>query len=137
MAAIVFREHLRRAGLDDRVRVTSAGTGPWHAGEPADPRARATLAARGYHGEHIAAQIDADRLTADLLLAADAGHLRMLRREVEDPGRVRLLREFDPEAGPGAEVPDPYYGGDGGFDEVLDMLERAVPGLLGWVREQL
>jgi protein-tyrosine phosphatase len=137
MAAIMFREHLRRAGLADRVRVTSAGTGPWHAGEPADPRARATLAARGYDGEHIAAQIDEDRLAADLLLAADTGHLRMLRREVDDPGRVRLLREFDPTAGPGAEVPDPYYGGDGGFDEVLDMLERAVPGLLEWVREQL
>lgn len=137
MAALVFREHLRREGLAGRVRVTSAGTGPWHVGEPADDRARATLAARGYGVEHVAAQVDSDHLTADLLLAADSGHLRSLLQKVDDPGRVRLLREFDPAAGLGAEVPDPYYGGDGGFDEVLAMLERTMPGLLDWVRERL
>ncbi|WP_043840878.1 low molecular weight protein-tyrosine-phosphatase [Amycolatopsis taiwanensis] len=137
MAALVFREHLRRAGLAGQVRVTSAGTGPWHVGEPADSRARATLAAHGYGGEHVAAQVDSDHLTADLLLAADSGHLRSLLHKVDDPERVRLLREFDPAAGPGAEVPDPYYGGDGGFDEVLAMIERTMPGLLDWVRERL
>lgn len=56
---------------------------------------------------------------------------------MDDPERVRLLREFDPLAGPGAEVPDPYYGGDEGFAEVLGMIERTVPGLLDWVRERL
>ena len=134
MAAMVFREHLRREGLSDRVRVTSAGTGPWHAGEPADARARATLAAHGYGGEHTAAQVGEEHLSADLLLAADKGHLRELRYQVDDPERVKLLREFDPSAPPGAEIPDPYYRG---FDDVIGMIERAVPGLLGWVREQL
>lgn len=137
MAAVVFREHLRRAGLAGRVRVTSAGMGPWHVGEPADPRAKATLAAHGYHDDHIAAQVGRDHLAADLLLAADSGHLRALRRKVDDPGRVRLLREFDPAAGPNAEVPDPYYSGDHGFNEVLGMIERAVPSLLDWLEERL
>lgn len=134
MAAIVVREHLRRAGLADRVRVTSAGTGPWHVGEPADPRARDTLRANGYSAKHVAAQVDGDHLAADLLLAADQGHLRTLRRMVDDPDRVRLLRSFDPSAPDGAEIPDPYYGGDDGFPEVLAMIERTVPGLLDWVK---
>lgn len=137
MAAIVFQEHLDRAGLADRVRVTSAGTGPWHVGEPADPRARDTLREHGYRGEHVAAQIGGDHLSADLLLAADQGHLRALRRLVDDPERVRLLREFDPEAPAGAGVPDPYYGGDDGFTDVLTMVERTVPGLLDWAKARL
>ncbi|WP_158885495.1 low molecular weight protein-tyrosine-phosphatase [Amycolatopsis anabasis] len=135
MAALVVREHLHRAGLGDEVRVTSAGTGPWHVGEPADSRARATLDAHGYRGDHVAAQVGDEHLKADLLLAADLGHRRTLRRLTGDPDRVRLLREFDPSAPPEAEIPDPYYGGEQGFDEVLGMIERAVPGLLDWVRE--
>jgi low molecular weight protein-tyrosine phosphatase len=137
MAALVFAEHLRREGRDGLVRVTSAGTGPWHVGEPADPRARETLSAHGYGGEHTAAQIDGGHLAADLLLAADAGHLRALRPKVADPARVRLLREFDPSAPPGAEVPDPYYGDGDGFSEVIGMVERTIPGLLEWVRREL
>jgi protein-tyrosine phosphatase len=140
MAALVFAEQLRREGLDGLVRVTSAGTGPWHVGEPADPRARETLSAHGYPaspGAHKAAQVDDGHLAADLLLAADSGHLRTLRREVADPARVRLLREFDPSAPRGAEVPDPYYGDGDGFDEVIGMIERTVPGLFEWVRREL
>lgn len=137
MAAVVFRERLRRAGLADQVRVTSCGIGPWHVGEPADARALATLDAHGYRGKHIAAQVDEEHLAADLLLAADAGHVRDLRRKVDDPARVHLLREFDPSAPAGAEVPDPYYGGDDGFDEVLGMIERTVPGLLDWAKRSL
>ncbi|CAM00901.1 protein-tyrosine phosphatase [Saccharopolyspora erythraea NRRL 2338] len=137
MAALVFREHLRRAGLDDRVTVTSAGTGPWHVGEPADPRTAKVLADHGYPAEHVAAQIDDRHLEADLLLAMDAGHLRVVRDALGDQERVRLLRSFDPASDDLAEVPDPYYGGDRGFEDVLAMIEAAMPGLLEWVRERL
>ena len=130
MAELVFR-----AKLADAVRVSSAGTGPWHAGDPADRRARATLKAHGYPTAHVAAQVSDEDLEADLLLAADEGHLDYLLSRVEDPARVRLLRSFDPSAPEGAEVPDPYYGGDDGFEDVLAMIERTVPGLLDWVRE--
>ncbi|GHG35348.1 protein-tyrosine-phosphatase [Amycolatopsis bullii] len=136
MAELVFRAHLADAGLDDAVRVTSAGTGPWHAGEPADKRARATLKAHGYPTTHVASEVSGEDLAADLLLAADEGHLEFLRARVEDPAKVRLLRSFDPSAPEGAEVPDPYYGGDDGFEDVLGMIERAVPGLLDWVRSR-
>lgn len=137
MAALVFREELRRAGLDGQVEVSSAGTGPWHVGEPADPRTAKVLADHGYPTEHVAAQIDDHHLGADLLLAMDAGHLHAVRRLADDPSKVRLMRSFDPAADEGAEVPDPYYGGPSGFDDVLAMVEAATPGLLDWVRERL
>ncbi|MFJ9783392.1 low molecular weight protein-tyrosine-phosphatase [Amycolatopsis sp. NPDC101161] len=135
MAELVFRAKLDESGIDD-VRVTSAGTGPWHAGEPADKRARATLEAHGYPSEHVASEVSDEDLHADLLLAADEGHAEFLRARVDDPAKVRLLRSFDPSAPEGAEVPDPYYGGDDGFEDVLGMIERSVPGLLDWVRSR-
>ncbi|WP_344859081.1 low molecular weight protein-tyrosine-phosphatase [Amycolatopsis ultiminotia] len=134
MAALVFRAKLAEAGLSDAVTVTSAGTGPWHVGEPADRRARATLKAHGYPTEHVAAQVGEEDLAADLLLAATEDHLDFLRARVADPSRARLLREFDPSAPEGAEVPDPYYGSGDGFEDVLGMIERATPALLDWVR---
>nr|WP_207631216.1 low molecular weight protein-tyrosine-phosphatase [Actinopolyspora sp. BKK1] len=137
MAALVFGEHLRKAGLADRVEVSSAGTGPWHVGESADPRASAVLADHGYPTEHTAAQLDEHHLSADLLLAMDAGHLRVARDAVADPNRVRLLRSFDPKADEWAEVPDPYFGGDRGFDRVMEMIEASVPGVLDWLRTHL
>ncbi|MBB4968271.1 protein-tyrosine phosphatase [Saccharothrix violaceirubra] len=136
MAAIIFREHLRRAGLADLVRVDSAGTDGWHVGDPADHRAARSLADRGYPTGHTAARVDRAHLDADLLVALDSGHARALRRMVDDPDRVRLLRSFDPDAD-GVDVPDPYYGDHQGFEDVVDMVEAAVPGLLAWVRERL
>ncbi|MEU5693763.1 low molecular weight protein-tyrosine-phosphatase [Actinosynnema sp. NPDC020468] len=136
VAAIIFREHLRRAVPGDLVTVTSAGTDGWHVGDQADPRSRKSLADNGYPTEHTAAQVADEHLSADLLVALDSGHARALRRLVADPDRVRLLRSFDPDAD-GVDVPDPYYGGASGFAEVVVMVEAAVPGLLDWVRERL
>ncbi len=136
-AALVFVEHLRRTGLDEVVRVTSAGIGPWHAGEAIDERAGEALLRHGYRVEHVAAQVGSEHLDADLFLALDRGHDKALRRLVDDPSRVRLLRSFDPDATGDLDVPDPYYGGPEGFEEVLAMIEAAVPGLLTWVRGRL
>ncbi|WP_461011685.1 low molecular weight protein-tyrosine-phosphatase [Streptomyces capparidis] len=136
-AALVFAEHLRRAGLDGAVRVTSAGIGPWHVGEPVDERAGELLARRGYAVEHVAAQVGDGHLDADLLVALDRGHEKALRRLVDAPSRVRLLRSFDPRPTGDPDVPDPYYGGPEGFEEMLTMIEAAMPGLLAWVRERL
>ncbi len=135
MAALVFGEHLRHAGLADRVRVSSAGTDGWHVGDAADPRTARVLARHGYPVAHVAAQVGPDHLAADLLVAMDEGHARALRALGPDPGRVVLLRAFDPDAGPDLDVPDPYYGGASGFEDVLAMVEAAVPGLLDRVRQ--
>jgi protein-tyrosine phosphatase len=132
IAEKVLVHELERAGIDG-VRVSSAGTGDWHVGEPADPRAAALLRAEGYADDHAARRFDA--LDADLVVALDRGHARALRALVPDPDRVRLLRSFDPDAPADADVPDPYYGDDAGFTEVLAMVRAAVPGLVDWVRE--
>lgn len=139
MAALVFAEHLRRAGLADRVRVTSAGIGGWHAGDPADSRTVRALAAAGYSTEHVAAKVDRSHLDADLLVAMDSGHEHDLHRLLgsADPDRVRMFRSFDPDAAGDLDVPDPYYGSRRDFAEVLDMIESAMPGLLDWVQARL
>jgi len=136
MAEKVFRAALVEAGLDGAVRVTSAGTGGWHAGEPMDARAAEVLQAHGYDVAHTARQLDSHALSADLLVALDAGHRRALRDSVPEPDRVVLLRSFDPDSPDDAEVPDPYYGGPDGFGEVLRMIEAAIPGLLERVRKE-
>lgn len=139
MAEKVFSFELTRAGLADQVRVTSAGTGPWHVGDPADERAVEVLRRHGYPTDHVARQVNLDHLDADLLLAATDEHVAALTRFLgrqDAARRVRLLRSFDPTAPTGAELPDPYYG-DRGFDEVLEMVEAAMPGLLDWTRDRL
>ncbi|MGH3886579.1 MAG: low molecular weight protein-tyrosine-phosphatase [Pseudonocardiaceae bacterium] len=137
MAESVFADALRREGLAHRVRVSSAGTGAWHIGDPADPRTAQTLRRAGYDCQHTAAQLDSQHLSADLLVALDSGHLAALRRLVAEPERVVLLRSFDPTADGDLDVPDPYFDGKHHFDEVLGMVRAAVPGLLAWVRSRL
>jgi protein-tyrosine phosphatase len=135
IAEKVFVHELERAGLADDVDVSSAGTGGWHIGDPADERAAALLRAEGYRTEHSARQVDAKQLGADLLVALDNSHRHTLQSMVPEPDRVRLLRSFDPGSPPDAEVPDPYYGSKEGFSEVLRMIRAAMPGMLRWVRE--
>jgi protein-tyrosine phosphatase len=143
MAAIVFREHLRREGLADKVEVTSAGIGDWHVGNSADYRTVKVLEEYGYDCDHVAAQVGDQHLGADLILAMDSGNDRTLRRMLSayggDPSRVRMLRSFDPEAAASGDldVPDPYFGGKSGFPKVLEMIEATMPGLMSWVRENL
>lgn len=137
IAEQVLRAAIEGAGLADRVRVSSGGTGDWHVGQAANARAVRVLQAHGYPTDHRARQVTVEELaTADLVLAADRGHLRELRRMTDTPDKVRLLRSFDPHADD-HEVPDPYYGPDSGFDDVLAMTRAAVPGLLDEIRRNL
>ena len=127
MADVVLNELLDRAGLTSAVEVTSSGTGGWHVGQPMDTRAAATLLAGDYDpSTHRARQFDPSWLESnDLVLAMDDTNLADIRRADPDvsPERVRLFRDFDP-VDPGGVVPDPYYGGEQGFQEVLAMVER-------------
>lgn len=137
IAHVVLTERLADAGLDDRVTVSSAGTGDWHVGDPMDQRAAATLTRAGYDATRHRARQWAGRDPADLVLAMDAQNHADITdlEETEEtavdggPGRVRLFRDFDP-VDPGSDVPDPYYGGDSGFEEVLAMVERTARSLV-------
>jgi len=135
----VMRGLLREQGLEDLVEVDSAGTGDWHAGDPPDRRATAAAQARGVRLEGAARQVTAaDFEDFDLILAADRRNLRDLRPLLppEARAKLQLLREFDPASAgaPDLDVPDPYYGGDDGFEHVLDLVEAACRGLLDDLR---
>ncbi|MDJ0383947.1 low molecular weight protein-tyrosine-phosphatase [Streptomyces sp. G-G2] len=141
MAESVFRAQVAEAGLSDRIEVDSAGTGGWHEGDGADPRAASVLAAAGYEQDHRARRFRASWFEhLDLVIALDAEHLRDLRAMApapEDVAKIRLLRSYDPAAGPDLDVPDPYYGPQDGFEECLELVEAAGPGLLAAVRTAL
>jgi len=136
----VMAKLLEDSGLADRVTIDSAGTGSWHVGDLADPRTRRAARGRGIDLTHRARQFtrhDLDRF--DLVLAMDLDNLRHLTvlAGKRDRPEVRLLRSFDPDAPPDAEVPDPYYGEGDGFETVLDQCERACVGLLAHIRGDL
>ena len=135
MAHVVLEQRIADAGLADRVEVASSGTGGWHVGTPMDPRAAASLTTAGYDASrHRARQYDASWPTAyDLVLVMDEANLSDVGGRHE---RVGMFRDFDPD-GPGGEVPDPYYGGDDGFEEVLAMVERTSDALVEGLVEVL
>lgn len=129
MADVVLSELVDAAGLAARVAVSSCGTGDWHIGHPMDPRAAAALLAGGYDpSAHRAQQFDTSWLEQDLVLTMDAQNLHDVGGADE---RVRMFRSFDPLADEDdLDVPDPYYGGDDGFAEVIAMVERTCRRLL-------
>jgi protein-tyrosine phosphatase len=133
----VMRHLLAQEGLADVVEVDSAGTGAWHAGSPPDRRATQAARSRGIVLEGTARHVtEEDFESFDLLLCADADNVAALRA-IAPPGaqdRIRLLRSFDPASDGDLDVPDPYYGGDRGFEDVLDQVEAACRGLLVHVR---
>ena len=138
MAEKMFAHQISERGLADEVRITSAGTGGWHVGDCADDRANRVLREHGYPTTHTAAQIADDHLSADLVVALGRNHERMLREMGVAPGRIRMLRSFDPRSGVHAlDVDDPYYGTPQDFEDVFAVIEAALPGLHDWVDEQL
>lgn len=132
-AEAVFRQLLTRAPAGLRVEVDSAGIGDWHIGEPPDERAQAAARRRGLDMSTLRARqiVHEDFALFDLILAMDRQNLTELRRRapVQYRDRVRLFLEFAPEL-EAHDVPDPYYGGEAGFEEVLDLAEQAARGLL-------
>ena len=160
-AEATMRALVREAGLQEEIEIDSAGTGGWHVGSRPDARAVAAARARGVALEGAAREVRAEDFEDfDLLIAMDRSNLRALRQlapSEEARAKVRLLREFDPAStgrarppGPNGadsgrraardasvgdlDVPDPYYGAAGGFEEVLDLVQAACEGLLEHVR---
>jgi protein-tyrosine phosphatase len=135
----VFRKHVSDAGLDAAIRSDSAGTHAYHVGDPADRRAHAAAARRGFSLEGIRARrvADEDFDRFDFILAMDEDNLMELQERAPDEHRskVRLFLEFA-ESRHENEVPDPYYGGSAGFERVLDLVEEASQGLLETLRNK-
>ena len=131
----MFRHFVDQAGVDDIIRIDSAGTIGYHSGHPADARMREAAARRGYVLDSIARQVRRDDIAGhDLIVAMDRDNLLALERLAGGARpHIRMLGCFL-DGGCGNDraqpVPDPYYGGSAGFDFVLDMIESACPPLL-------
>jgi len=138
-AEAVFRQQLRAAGLDTQVVVDSAGTSDWHVGKPPDTRTRLAAQRRGYdltalRGRQV--QVE-DFSRFDLILAMDASNLAQLQALQPADSHAQLdlyLRRYQLALD---EMPDPYHGGEEGFEQVVDLAEQAAACLLAEVRERL
>jgi len=147
MGEFILRELFEEAGLGDRVEVDSAGTTSWEAGNPADRRTLEVLRRNG-HADFGGTGHEARRFEQawlddrDLVLAADSGHvadLRKLARTEEQRSRIRLFREFDPEAVAAGELDmdDPWYGDGEAFDQTYAEVTAAAVGVVEHVRQEL
>jgi protein-tyrosine phosphatase len=138
-AEIVFRQIVAREAPDLRIEIDSAGTAAYHVGSAPDSRTREAALRRGYDMSALRARVvePQDFGRFDLILAMDRQNFDTLRRGAPAAAhdRIRLFLEFAPDAGE-TEVPDPYYGGPNGFEEVLDLVEAAARGLLQHVRTE-
>jgi len=138
-AEIVFREIVAREAPGLRIEIDSAGTAAYHVGSPPDSRTRQAALRRGYDMSALRARViePQDYARFDLILAMDRQNVDVLRRGAPTAAhdRIRLFLEFAPDTGE-TEVPDPYYGGANGFEEVLDLVEAAARGLLEHVRTE-
>jgi protein-tyrosine phosphatase len=130
LAEGVFLHKANQRGVAGRFSVDSAGTGGWHVGEPPDHRMRQVAESRGVQLTSRARQVrkgDADRF--DHIICMDRDNMRNVLRLGVAREKVSLLLEHDPDS-PVAEVPDPYYGGPEGFDQVFALVDAACEKLL-------
>ncbi len=136
-AHAVFEKVVSDAHLSDKIIVDSAGTGDWHIGEPPDHRASSVASRRGYPLDHLRARqvVTADFDKFDYILAMDNENLRNLQlmAPLGFSGHLGLFLAFD-KGQQLEEVPDPYYGGPNGFDDVMDSIEKASSALLSHIQ---
>ncbi len=130
----ILRHLVEQRGQTGSFTIDSAGTAAWHVGKPPDTRSTAAAAQRGVRLTGAARQfIAADFEQFDLVIAMDDNNHALLSRMATTAAarrRLHRMRDFDPDSPPGASVPDPYYGGERGFEDVLDICQRACEGLL-------
>lgn len=140
LAEATFRHLVREAGLEQRFHVDSAGTSSYHEGQAPDARAAEIARRHGLALSGRARPITADDIRrVDYAIVMDAENLRDVRRLADGVRRdaeVHLLREFDAEADVELEVPDPYFGGPRGFEQVQAIIERSCRGLLEHIRAE-
>ena len=134
-----MRSLVAEAGLEDEIEIDSAGTGDWHIGHPPDARSTDAARARGITSVWRGPAGDRRRLRTPTTsswrwTAPTSATCCALAPDEAAREKVVLLRSFDPTAGDDLDVPDPYYGGDDGFETVLDVVDRGARGLLERIR---
>jgi len=138
LAEGIFRNKVKSAGLEDSFTIDSCGTSAFHIGEQPDPRSAANARENGVILDHQARQFiveDFDRF--DYILPMDTSNMRNVQQlaTADSAAKVVMMRDYDLQ-GQGLDVPDPYYGGSRGFQNVFDILDRATEGLLADIRKE-
>ena len=132
-AQAIFEKRVQEYGLGRSIKADSCGTGSWHIGKMPDSRAIQAAEKRGYSLDHLRARkIDAsDFKNFDYLIAMDRENLREVEILLPEQfsGKLVLFSSLIKNSAL-VDVPDPYYGGESGFDDVIDMVEEGVLGLL-------
>ncbi len=140
LAEGVFKSLIQQEGLQEEIRVSSAGVGSWHIGELPDERMLQTAQKNGIQLTSRARQFQPEDFEeTDLILAMDRSNLTALEQMCPSPEaieKIRLFRSFDPLAEGDLDVPDPYYGGNQGFDNVFEMVGRTCPEILDFIRKE-
>ncbi len=134
-AEAVMRKLVAARNLSDHITIDSAGTINYHVGNPPDPRMTAAAAQHGYKLTGAARHFTTDDFTTfDLIIAMDRDNLYNIRATDPDEkytAKIKLLSDFlPPDNNSEPDVPDPYYGGDQGFHNVIEMIEQACPSIL-------
>jgi len=141
LAEGVFHSLVEAEGLTEHILIESAGTGNWHVGASPDGRMQATANKKGIRLNSRAQQFEqGDFNRFNLILAMDQHNLETLQFMCSPETaqkKLRLFRSFDPHARGPEDVPDPYYGGDSGFDHVFEIVQRTCPKILDHVKSQL
>ena len=141
LAQGVFEALVKEEGLQDRIIISSAGVSAWHVGNPPDGRMQQTARDHGILLNSRARQFQSsDFEQMDLVLAMDHSNLSALKQMSTEPelqDKLFLFRSFDPDNNGDLDVPDPYYGGDQGFENVYQMVERTCPKVLDHLKTQL
>ncbi len=130
-AEAILKQRLAEMGLEESVDVDSAGTSIYHRGQPPDSRMRIAAGKRGYQLNSRSKPLERQDVdSSDLIIVMDRENYRqVLCMATDAPDNLHYLSEFL-EAGRPRDVPDPYYGGEEGFESVLDVLEEAIPKIL-------
>lgn len=139
MAETIFRKRIIDEGMEHKVEIESAGTGDWHVGQMADARMRGHAQKRGYNITSLGRTVAIDDFTYyDKIIAMDDSNVHNLERicPAEHVHKIVKMTDYATKH-THTEVPDPYYGGDSGFELVIDLLEDACVGLLQEVKEKI
>lgn len=140
LAEAIFRDKVRKKGLSAYIEADSCGTSNYHIGDQPDPRTIANAIRNGITIDHCGRQLSpADLRDFDLVLAMDNSNYQNILKLPESEkytSKIKLMREFDP-AGKGKDVPDPYHGGEQGFQEVFEMLDRTMENFISHLEKKI
>ena len=131
LAEALFNKHVAEQGLQDKFMSDSCGTAAYHIGEQPDTRSRANAQENNLIYAHNARQLSINDYTEfDIIVPMDATNLANIKKfNSESNVSIELMRDYD-EGFEGTDVPDPYFGGEKGFQDVFDILDRSTKALL-------